>query len=89
VPSLANPTQDDEISDVSYDDEDVFSDTMSIDSEIRAHRYENGRRYNAFRAGEYWFVASHLVAVHADLSGGPTTMCRANIRTLRMCSDIY
>jgi hypothetical protein len=49
---------------VSRDDDDVFSDTMSIDSEIRAHRFENGRRYNAFRAGEYWLVASRLVAVH-------------------------
>jgi hypothetical protein len=68
--SLLTP-QDDETSDVSHDD-DVLSDTMSIDSEIRAHRYENGRRYNAFRAGEYWSVASRC-AVQADVPGAPTT----------------
>jgi hypothetical protein len=63
--------QDDEMSDVSHDDDSVLSDTMSICSEIRAHRYENGRRYNAFRAGEYWFVASRLVAAAADMRQGP------------------
>ncbi|KAH8704059.1 S-adenosyl-L-methionine-dependent methyltransferase [Talaromyces proteolyticus] len=30
------------------------SDTTSLKSEITSYRYENGRRYHAYREGEYW-----------------------------------
>jgi hypothetical protein len=36
------------------DSEDQFSDTTSIASTIMRHRWENGRRYNKFREGEYY-----------------------------------
>jgi hypothetical protein len=30
------------------------SETTSLTSSITAYRYENGRRYHAYKAGEYW-----------------------------------
>lgn len=34
--------------------EDFLSDTTSINSEITAYRFENGRRYHAYKDGAYW-----------------------------------
>ena len=31
------------------------SDTTSINSAITAYRYENGRRYHAYKDGAYWY----------------------------------
>ncbi len=43
---------------------DDLSDTASIDTTIRNHRYVNGRRYHAFRAGSYWFVPLGVLSHH-------------------------
>lgn len=40
--------------DSAYGDDDYLSDTTSVPSTIMKHRWENGRRYNKFRAGEYY-----------------------------------
>ncbi|PYH77546.1 S-adenosyl-L-methionine-dependent methyltransferase [Aspergillus uvarum CBS 121591] len=34
--------------------EELASDTTSLDSEITSYRYENGRRYHAYKDGAYW-----------------------------------
>lgn len=31
------------------------SDTTSIKTDICAYRFENGRRYHAYKAGAYWY----------------------------------
>ncbi|KAI1914908.1 hypothetical protein LOZ12_003403 [Ophidiomyces ophidiicola] len=36
------------------DDEDLSSDTTSLHSEVLKYRFENGRRYHAFKDGAYW-----------------------------------
>ncbi|KAL3461116.1 S-adenosyl-L-methionine-dependent methyltransferase [Aspergillus heterothallicus] len=42
-------------SDVASDyQEDFASDTTSLNSMITSHRYENGRRYHAYKEGAYW-----------------------------------
>jgi hypothetical protein len=49
------PIDTDQDADSAYgDDEDALSDTTSIASTIMRHRWENGRRYNKFREGEYY-----------------------------------
>ena len=35
-------------------DEEPMSITATLTSSIWDYKYENGRRYNAFRPGEYW-----------------------------------
>jgi hypothetical protein len=32
------------------------ADTITIASEITTYRFENNRRYHAYRDGEYWYV---------------------------------
>ncbi|KMU74285.1 UMTA protein [Coccidioides immitis RMSCC 3703] len=60
--------------DSSYGDySDVASGTTSLYSQITSHVYENGRRYNGWRYGTYWYVA-RLVSVKglkAEHSRGP------------------
>ncbi|KAK2753717.1 hypothetical protein FQN55_000080 [Onygenales sp. PD_40] len=36
------------------DEDDIMSSTTSISSAITAYRFENGRRYHAYKDGEYW-----------------------------------
>jgi len=49
------PIDADQDIDSAYGDaEDYLSDTTSIPSTIMRHRWENGRRYNKFREGEYY-----------------------------------
>ncbi|PWY94923.1 methyltransferase family protein [Aspergillus sclerotioniger CBS 115572] len=43
--------REDEFSDYA---EDFASDTTSLNSEITAYRFENGRRYHAYKDGAYW-----------------------------------
>lgn len=31
------------------------SDTTSLNSEITSYRFENGRRYHAYKEGAYWY----------------------------------
>ncbi|KFY31489.1 hypothetical protein V493_01064 [Pseudogymnoascus sp. VKM F-4281 (FW-2241)] len=45
---------DDEDGDSAYDDGSFQSDTTSLLSHITKYRYENNRRYHAYKDGEYW-----------------------------------
>ena len=47
---------DDDDHDSSYDDTDAASQTTSLRSEAFKFVYENGRRYQNFRGGAYWYV---------------------------------
>jgi hypothetical protein len=61
APSLPSPSDPEEINDHDDSDRDSAygeslpsSDTASITSDITKYRYENGRRYHAYRDGAYW-----------------------------------
>ncbi len=55
IPVDANYEHDDEHDDVdSAYDESTSSDTDSLQSSITQNRYENNRRYHAYKDGEYW-----------------------------------
>lgn len=60
IPVDANPDTDSAYGDA----EDYLSDTTSIASSIMKHRWENGRRYNKFREGEYFAPNDEI---HADM----------------------
>ena len=43
----------------------IGCDTDTLASYITDYRYENGRRYHAYRDGEYWVTCSfHLLNLH-------------------------
>jgi hypothetical protein len=49
----------------------IGCDTDTLASYITDYRYENGRRYHAFRDGEYWvhfIVHVRILRCHADMS---------------------
>ncbi|KAK7698655.1 hypothetical protein SLS57_012520, partial [Botryosphaeria dothidea] len=48
----------DENEDDSAIGEDELSDTTSIASTIWRHRFENGRRYQKWKEGAYWYGIS-------------------------------
>ncbi|KAK2800848.1 hypothetical protein FQN50_007989 [Emmonsiellopsis sp. PD_5] len=61
----------------SGEEDDAMSSTTSLSSAITAYRYENGRRYHAYKEGEYWGpnddiqngqlnVAHHLISLLMD-----------------------
>ena len=45
-------------SDSAYGEGDAESDTTSLKSAVTNYIYENGRRYNSFRSGSYWYKPS-------------------------------
>ncbi|OAL71962.1 UMTA protein [Trichophyton violaceum] len=49
-----NPLEVDDDHDSDFPEEDSASDTTSIKTDICAYRFENGRRYHAYKAGAYW-----------------------------------
>ncbi|KAJ0419647.1 S-adenosyl-L-methionine-dependent methyltransferase [Aspergillus carlsbadensis] len=51
--------------------EDYQSDLTSLRSSIVDYRYENGRRYHAFRAGAYWGPNDEKAQDHLDIGGPP------------------
>lgn len=51
-------TPQDENEDDSAIGEDELSDTTSIASTIWRHRFENGRRYQKWKEGAYWYGIS-------------------------------
>jgi hypothetical protein len=58
-------TSDQDMDDDHFDDNDsglggslIGYDTQTISSLITDYRYENGRRYHAYRDGEYWVILS-------------------------------
>ncbi|KAL2861844.1 S-adenosyl-L-methionine-dependent methyltransferase [Aspergillus pseudodeflectus] len=46
---------------------DSQSELTSLKSSILEHRYENGRRYNAFRPGSYWGPNDEKAQDHLDI----------------------
>lgn len=50
-----DPTEDDYNTDSAYGDDSLLGDdTETLASFITDYRYENGRRYHAYRDGAYW-----------------------------------
>ncbi|KAF3900098.1 UMTA protein [Trichophyton interdigitale] len=49
-----NPLEVDDEHDSDFPEDDSASDTTSIKTDICAYRFENGRRYHAYKAGAYW-----------------------------------
>jgi hypothetical protein len=49
------PSREDDDADSAYDGNSLIGDdTRSLASYITDYRYENGRRYHAYRDGAYW-----------------------------------
>ncbi|KAL3466923.1 S-adenosyl-L-methionine-dependent methyltransferase [Aspergillus heterothallicus] len=49
--------------------DDYQSDLTSLRSSIMDYRYENGRRYHAYRAGAYWGPNDEKAQDHLDIGG--------------------
>lgn len=60
-------------------------DTQTIASYMTDYRYENGRRYHAYRDGEYWVLLSQNVDRASPNSSRDQTM---NLRTNNKISHI-
>ena len=50
--------EDDDGLDSAYGGDDSVSQTFSLRSSITDYIYENGRRYNSYQAGKYWYVST-------------------------------
>ncbi|OJD29405.1 sam dependent methyltransferase [Diplodia corticola] len=50
------------------DDDDLASETTSVHSSIYRYRFENGRRYHAYRDGEYWGPNDEKAQDHLDIA---------------------
>ncbi|KAL1383456.1 S-adenosyl-L-methionine-dependent methyltransferase [Phyllosticta capitalensis] len=48
--------------------DDNASDTTSIDSGVTNYRYENGRRYHAYKDGSYWGPNDEKAQEHLDVA---------------------
>lgn len=48
--------------------DDNASDTTSIDSGVTKYRYENGRRYHAYKDGSYWGPNDEKAQEHLDVA---------------------
>lgn len=61
-PQITIPAESDESSEVdsAYGD-DQESITTSLSSSVFDYKYENGRRYNSFREGTYWYAFAALL----------------------------
>ncbi len=72
-----------------YDDNDsafggslIGCDTDTLASFITDYQYENGRRYHAYRDGEYWVMMPHLRPQHKlTWTRDPTMNPRTNNKT--------
>ncbi|KAK2806173.1 hypothetical protein FQN50_005896 [Emmonsiellopsis sp. PD_5] len=53
--------------DSAFGDNDGQSATLSLASSVMRYRYENGRRYHAFRAGSYFFPNDELEQERLDI----------------------
>ncbi|THC89757.1 hypothetical protein EYZ11_010778 [Aspergillus tanneri] len=61
-PAIPEAFDNDDASDSAEDEDDTFSDyaedfasdTTTINSMITSYRFENGRRYHAYKDGAYW-----------------------------------
>ncbi|KAI9830954.1 MAG: hypothetical protein M1826_004070 [Phylliscum demangeonii] len=69
---MPDPTQDplyvDEGDHDSAYDDDSASDTTSLASEVTKYRFENGRRYHAYRDGAYWGPNDEKHNNHLDIA---------------------
>jgi hypothetical protein len=54
--------------------EDAQSLTTSLSSNIWNYNYENGRRYNAFRKGTYWYFFVLPLPLPFEYSSKPRTL---------------
>lgn len=54
--------------------EDAQSLTTSLSSNIWNYNYENGRRYNAFRKGTYWYFFALPLPSPFEYSSKPRTL---------------
>ncbi|GME28113.1 sam dependent methyltransferase [Neofusicoccum parvum] len=61
------PVDDIRDDDSSYGDNDVESATTSLKSSIMNYHFENGRRYSAFRQGQYWGPNDEQAADQLDI----------------------
>ncbi|KAL1613949.1 hypothetical protein SLS54_010159 [Diplodia seriata] len=59
---------DDRASDSGIEDSDIDSETTSVHSSIYRYRFENGRRYHAYRDGEYWGPNDEKAQDHLDIA---------------------
>ncbi|KAI9931480.1 hypothetical protein ASPWEDRAFT_169675 [Aspergillus wentii DTO 134E9] len=67
--------------------EDFLSDTTSINSEITAYRFENGRRYHAYKDGAYWGPNDEQQNEQLDLAHHMFTILLGNRLVLAPISD--
>lgn len=54
--------------DSGIEDSDLDSETTSVHSSIYRYRFENGRRYHAYRDGEYWGPNDERAQDHLDIA---------------------
>ncbi|EOD51843.1 putative sam dependent methyltransferase protein [Neofusicoccum parvum UCRNP2] len=54
--------------DSGVEDNDADSETTSVHSSIYRYRFENGRRYHAYRDGEYWGPNDEKANDHLDIA---------------------
>lgn len=50
------------------DNDSLASETTSVHSSIYRYRYENGRRYHAYKDGEYWGPNDERAQDHLDIA---------------------
>ncbi|KAK6824266.1 hypothetical protein RU639_005053 [Aspergillus parasiticus] len=67
--------------------EEFASDTTSINSMITAYRYENGRRYHAYKDGAYWGPNDETQNEQLDIAHHMFTMLLGNKLCLAPISD--
>jgi hypothetical protein len=56
APLISTQDEVDDTNDSAFGGDDDLSDTYSVASMIFQHRYENGRRYHAYKEGAYWYA---------------------------------
>ncbi|KAB8234284.1 S-adenosyl-L-methionine-dependent methyltransferase [Aspergillus alliaceus] len=67
--------------------EEFASDTTSLNSMITAYRYENGRRYHAYRDGAYWGPNDEMQNEQLDIAHHMFTMLLGDKLCLAPISD--
>jgi len=74
IPAAALEAGDDTETDDGYSSGDAGSTTTSLSSSIRAHVWENGRRYNKFREGQYALPNDEGEQAREDMKHAVTLM---------------